>query len=103
MHYKSIILEMLDDHQAIKSLLQKKRQLMEALDLLARQLKESHEQWIQECIARKPSLDSRTLTQQAMELATDEISRRLQTLSFRVADANLTDSDVMAILAKTGD
>lgn len=103
MQYKSIILEMLDDHQPIKSLLQKHRQLMEALDLWAQQLKLLHEQWMQVCIARNPSLDSTTLTQQAMELATGEISHRLQTLSFRVADENLTHSDVMAIIAKTED
>ena len=77
MHYKTIVLELLDEQPRLKSRLQKYRQLRTTLDFYAQELKTSHEQWQHSLTQQRPPSDSRQLASEALELAIAEIRDRL--------------------------
>ncbi|MFO0901205.1 MAG: hypothetical protein U0836_27580 [Pirellulales bacterium] len=77
MHYKTIVLELLESRPQLKSRLQEYRQLKTTLELYAHQLQTSHQQWQRTLAQLTPASDARQLASEALELAVAEIRDRL--------------------------
>ncbi len=76
MMYKTICLELLEQHPEIYDQLRQRRTLLLTLNHLASQLKARHHAWIQELRATRPGSDSQ-IASEAMELALSELEDRL--------------------------
>ena len=74
MHYKNIVLELLQDqYPALCSQMQKERGLLPALDHYGLSLKSFHQTWLDRVSIRKPDLDPVQAASQALELAIEEL------------------------------
>jgi hypothetical protein len=84
MHYKTIILELLQQRPQMHDLLRKNRKLLPALEFYATELKTSHEAWKETLSQAKPGSDQSQIASEAMEMALGELEDRL--LSASLAD-----------------
>ena len=79
MQYKTIVLELLAQNPKLYEELRQSRRLLSAMDLLADQLKASHEAVAQALMEQTPQADQRAqIRSQAMEMAVRELEERLQ-------------------------
>lgn len=92
MHYKTIVLELLEGQPLLKSRLQKYRQLKTTLDLYAQELKTSHKQWQRRLAQQSSGSDARQLASEALELAIAEIRHRLSSESAESDTSDLASS-----------
>jgi len=74
--YKTICLELLEQHPELYDQLRKRRTLLPTLNRLAGELKARHQAWIQELQAIRPGSDSQ-IASEAMEPALKELEDRL--------------------------
>jgi hypothetical protein len=77
MQYKTIVLELLEQHPEMYSQLQSQRKLLEALERCSLELKISHEAWKDQLVQAKPGSDAMQISSEAMELAIQDLERRL--------------------------
>lgn len=77
MHYKTIILEMLEQRPQIHQELRQSRKLLPTLEFYASELKDSHEDWKDRLLQAKPESDPSQIASEAMELALKELEDRL--------------------------
>jgi hypothetical protein len=77
MHYKTIVLRLLEQRLEIQAPLIKKRKLLQAVETHALELKASHETWKVQLLQSKPSSDPQQISSEAMELAIEELETRL--------------------------
>lgn len=77
MQYKTIVLELLQQHPEIHEQLRSRRMLLATLDLHARQLKTSHEAWKRRLSRAKPGSDPSQTASEALEMALQELDDRL--------------------------
>ncbi|CAN5573006.1 hypothetical protein BH10PLA2_BH10PLA2_30720 [soil metagenome] len=77
MHYKTITLELLQDRPEIYDQLLLNRNLRSSLDSYAIELRESHLDWKENLLQRKPESDPNQIASEALELAIEELVRRL--------------------------
>ena len=73
MHYKTIILELLQQHSEIHNQLRSSRMLLPTLELYARQLKTRHEAWMEHLSRMKPGSDQSQRASEALEIALKEL------------------------------
>jgi hypothetical protein len=73
MHYKTIILELLQQHPEIHNQLRSKRMLLPTLELHARQLKTRHEAWRERLSRARPGSDPSQVASEALEIALKEL------------------------------
>jgi hypothetical protein len=73
MQYKTMVLELLEQNTEIYNQLRSERMLLPTLDLLANQLKTSHEAWKDRLIQAKPGSDPSQIASEALELALKEL------------------------------
>jgi hypothetical protein len=76
MHYKTIILEMLEQRPKMREELRQSRKLP-TLEFYASELKDSHEDWKDRLLQAKPDSDPRQIASEAMELALKDLEDRL--------------------------
>jgi hypothetical protein len=77
MQYKTIMLELLQDYPRTHQRLSTTRQLLPTLDRYAEQLKTTHQHWMERLRMAKPAMDAVSVTSAALEMALEELRRRL--------------------------
>jgi hypothetical protein len=77
MHYKTIVLQLLEDRPRLHNQLQRERRMLKTVELLALELKASHEEWRERLRQLRPRSDPAQIASEAMELAIEELQNRL--------------------------
>jgi DNA-directed RNA polymerase specialized sigma subunit len=77
MQYKTMVLELLRERTELYEQLRLKRKVLPTLEILARELKASHEKWQQALSAAKPNSQPNQIASEALELALKELTDRL--------------------------
>lgn len=78
MRYKTIVLELLQDrYPALHEKLRRERTLLATLDRLAIELKDAHSAWMNQLRRANPGRDYGQIAIEALELATEDLQRRL--------------------------
>jgi hypothetical protein len=88
MTYKTICLQLLEQHPEMYDRLRRRRKLLPTLNRLAGELKARHQAWKQELQAIRPGSDSQ-IADEAMELTVKELEDRLSADSEEEARAFL--------------
>lgn len=78
MHYKSIVLALLEDQPSLHRQLQAGRTLHQVLQQLAMALSRCHQEWMQTLRSTRPASQPAQLSSAAMELAVQELRDSLQ-------------------------
>jgi hypothetical protein len=86
MHYKTIIMELINDQPELAVQLRGKKQMLATIETYAMVLKNRHEAWKEELSQTRPGSHSSQIASEALELALEEIRDRL-------ASASVTDED----------
>jgi hypothetical protein len=81
MQYKTMVLELLEQHTELYNQLRSERMLLPALDLLASQLKTSHEAWKNRLSQQKPGSAPSQIASEALELVLKELEDYLTSRS----------------------
>jgi hypothetical protein len=77
MHYKTIILGLLQQRPQMHQQLRQDRRLLPAMELYAKELKESHEAWKESLASANPGSDPSQISSEALEMALKELEDRL--------------------------
>jgi uncharacterized protein YfaS (alpha-2-macroglobulin family) len=77
MPYMTIILELLQQRPEVRDQLAMNRRLLPALELLARELKASHEAWKEVLLKAKPHSAPSQIASEALEMALKQLEDRL--------------------------
>lgn len=77
MQYKSIMLQLLEQHPEIAEPLRQYRRMLPMLDHYSQMLKARHESWIGQLAQRYPGSDESQLASEALEMALAEIEGHL--------------------------
>jgi hypothetical protein len=77
MHYKTIVLAMLQDRPALHEELRRSRTLLSTMERYALELKESHAAWQKRLASVRPGSDPSQLSSEALELALEELQARI--------------------------
>lgn len=78
MHYKTIALELIEDHPALHRALKAERRMLSALEAYAVELKTLHESWMKRLQASRPGSLPPQVSSEALELAIEALRDRLQ-------------------------
>jgi hypothetical protein len=78
MQYKTIVLELLQQHPEIHQQLHSKRTLLATMELYAKELKTSHEAWKGRLCQALPGSNQRQIASEALEIALWELEDFLQ-------------------------
>jgi hypothetical protein len=100
MQYKTIILELLEQRPKMHQELRQSRKLLPALELYARELKDSHEAWKERLLQAKPESDPSQIASEAMELALEDMEDRLPSESHQDANDTLSLDQAMAHISR---
>jgi hypothetical protein len=100
MHYKTIILEMLEQRPKMHQELRQSRKLLSALELYARELQDSHESWKERLLQAKPESDPSQIASEAMELALKDMEERLPSESHQDESEALSLDQAMAHISR---
>jgi hypothetical protein len=73
MHYKTMVLELLQQRPRVHDRLRRQRLLLPTMELYARELKDLHEGWKQHLAETNPDSDESQTASQALELALKEL------------------------------
>ncbi len=98
MQYKTMVLELLQQHSEIHEQLRSQRMLLPTLELLARQLKNSHEAWKGRLSLAKPGSDRSQTESEALEIALKELEDCLTSRSPSGEDGPLSLDAAMAFI-----
>lgn len=79
MHYKTIVLELLQQRPQLLEQLRKHRNLLWATEHYARELKSTHRVWKEFLIDLRPGSDKNQIASEALEMALKELEDRLPT------------------------
>jgi len=81
MLYKTICLQLLEQHPALHEQLKRNRLLLAALDRYAMELKTSHEAWKEQLSQAIPGSSESQIASEALEIALQELEDRLPSAS----------------------
>jgi hypothetical protein len=81
MHYKTIIMEMINDQPELALQLRRKKQMLATIETYAMELKNRHQAWQEELSQMRPGSHSSQIASEALELAIEEIRERLASAS----------------------
>jgi hypothetical protein len=73
MHYKTIVLSLLEQKPELHDRLRRERKLLQTMNACAAELKLKHMAWMDTLWAARPESDPSQLTSKAMELAIDDL------------------------------
>ena len=76
MQYKTIVLQILEQHPEIANPLRSQRLLLPTLDLLAKALKSRHEAWMDRLNQAKPGSSESQIASEALEFALKELENQ---------------------------
>ena len=100
MHYKTIILEMLEQRPKMREELRQNRTLLPTLEFYASELRDSHEDWKDRLLQAKPDSDPSQIASEAMELALKDLEDRLLSGSPREGQEALSLDQAMAFIRR---
>jgi hypothetical protein len=100
MQYKTIILELLEQRPQMHEELRQSRKLLPALELYARELKDSHEAWKERLLQATPASDPSQIASEAMELALKDMEDRLPSESHQDESEALSLDQAMAHISR---
>jgi hypothetical protein len=100
MHYKSIVLEILEERPRLMEQLRSQRTAPAALNHYAGLLKTSHEVWMESLSRAKPNSDPSQIASEALEIALKELEDRLPAESPPDEAEPLTLDGAMAFLLR---
>jgi hypothetical protein len=100
MHYKTIILEMLEQRPRMREELRRSRNLLPTLEFYASELRDSHDDWKDRLLQAKPDRDPSQIGGEAMELALKELEDRLPSESNQDESEALSLDQAMAHISR---
>jgi hypothetical protein len=100
MHYKTIILEMLQARPKMHDQLRSSRTLLSSMNHYASELKDRHEMWKEHLAQAKPASEPSQISSQAMEFALAEMEARLPSESPPDENEPLSLEAAMAFIRK---
>lgn len=77
MHYKTMVLEMLEDRPPLKERLRRERQLLLSIERYAEDLKRGHEAWKTRLAHSQPESSPLQIASEALELALHDLAKQL--------------------------
>ena len=98
MQYKTIVLQLLEQHPEHYHQLRKARKLLPALDDYSLQLKTIHEVWTQTLSQTRPHSDPIQISSEALEIALKEFEDRLPIATRRDENETLSLDQAMAFV-----
>ena len=98
MHYKTIVIELLQQQPQMHKQLRKERKLLTTMEFYSRELKESHESWKETLGQQRPGSDQSQIASEAMELALKEMENRLPSASETGEEEAISLDKVMSYL-----
>jgi hypothetical protein len=101
MQYKTIIHELLQQRPQMHEQLRKHRKLLPALELYARELKDSHEAWKELLSQLRPDSDRSQLSSEALEIALKELEGRLPSESRDGSESQVLDAAMLFVRRHT--
>jgi hypothetical protein len=96
MQYKTIILQLLEQRPQMHQQLRQERRLLPAMELYAKELKESHETWKETLASASPGSDPSQISSEALEMALKEMEDRLPPASGAEENGELSLDRAMA-------
>ena len=99
MHYKTIILELLEQRPKLREELRQSRKLLPTLEFYASELRDSHEEWKGRLLEAKPDSDPSQIASQAMELALKDLQDHLPSKSNQEESETLSLDQTMAYIS----
>jgi hypothetical protein len=75
MHYKTIVLGLIEERPEIHEKLRRTRTLLPTLELYAKKLKTSHEAWKEHLFKERPASDPSQIASEALEIALSACAR----------------------------
>ena len=100
MHYKTIILEMLEQRPKMREELRQSRKLLPTLEFYASELRDSHEEWKGRLLEAKPDSDPSQIASEAMELALKDLQDHLPSESNQDESETLSLDQAMAHISR---
>jgi len=91
MHYKTIVLGLLQDRPQLRDRLQQQRRMLLIVEQYALELKASHEEWQERLAQLRPGSDPVQIKSEAMELAIEELVKRLP------SESNASDNETLPL------
>jgi hypothetical protein len=87
MHYKTIMLDLLEQYPSLYDRLRTSGTLMQSMEHYASELKERHTSWMNTLAQERPGSNPAQIASQALELALQDLQERLSAASAPNADA----------------
>ena len=100
MHYKTIILEILEQRPKMREELRQSRKLLSTLEFYASELKDNHDDWKDRLLQAKPESDPSQIASQAMELALKDLQDHLPSESSQNESETLSLDQAMAHISR---
>ena len=100
MQYKTIVLQLLEQHPEIRDQLKRQRQMLPTMEHFARDLKTRHEAWKDRLFQAMPDSDESQIASEALELALKELEDRLPSGSPRDDKEPLSLDGAMASIRR---
>ena len=101
MHYKTIILELLQQRPQMHDRLRKERMLLRAMERLAQELKNRHEAWKEYLNRANSGSNQNQIASEALEMALAELEARLPPVSQDDQESLSLDEAMAFILSHT--
>ena len=98
MQYKTIVLELLQQRPQMHERLRKERKLLTTLEIYAKELKTSHEAWMETLSRANPVSNQNQIASEAMEMALKDLEDRLPSESVPSEDEALSLDQAMAFV-----
>ena len=98
MQYKTIVLELLQQQTELHEQLRLTRRLLPTIESCARELKASHESWMETLSQANPGSDPIQISSEALELALKELEDRLPSASHPDENEPLSLDKAMAYI-----
>jgi hypothetical protein len=96
MHYKTIVLEMLEQRPKMREELRQSRKLLPTLEFYSSELRDSHQEWKDRLLEAKPDSDPSQIASEAMELALKDLEDRLPSESHQDESETVSLDQAMA-------
>lgn len=78
MHYKTILMELINDHPELQSRLRESRTLLPSIEQWAVILRKQYRELIEEFLRQESSVTANEVSSRAMEVAVEQIREQLQ-------------------------
>ena len=101
MQYKTLVLELLQARQQMHDQLRKERKLLTTMEHYARDLKTSHEAWMETLGQERPGCNQDQIKSEALEMALKELEDRLPPASHQSDEALSLDAAMAYIRSHT--